>query len=494
MLEVKIEKLKGIDKIELSLPFEKGVFAVCGGNGVGKSTLFTVLSKLVYKGALTSYFRNEGNNQTKITFKLEGKTNIWTKSLNWTRDDEGDEIKLNGFFEGSLIYGNRFSDADKKLLRNVREIKKKPNLLKDAEEFIVKNLGSILRDDTDYYKGLKVIKTKKIAESFGFKSIPYFWNSRGDLISQMSMSSGEYLLISLLHFINQRLEYTKKNNIDHLSLIILDEMELALHPSAQNRLAKFLKELSNNHNFCIYFATHSVQIISQLPPSSIFFLETLYNETIQVVNPCYPAYATRSMYTPDGFDFIFLVEDTLAKKIIENCLKGRGVNTSSMLFKVLPCGGWEKTLELQREFQLSNIAGHSSSIISILDGDIKADYERKYLENKDYKVLRKVFLPIFSVEKYLKKHLIDDFDNGLYTNIAAEFYQVRSLNDILKDYSKNFGIDNNGKKLFSLLQSCSMDTGRDNSEFTDRMIDLIVRYGDFERFSSSIDNIINPSH
>ena len=200
------------------------------------------------------------------------------------------------------------------------------------------------------------------------------------------------------------------------------------------------------------------------------------------------------MYTPDGFDFIFLVEDTLAKKIIENCLKGRGVNTSSMLFKVLPCGGWEKTLELQREFQLSNIAGHSSSIISILDGDIKADYERKYLENKDYKVLRKVFLPIFSVEKYLKKHLIDDFDNGLYTNIAAEFYQVRSLNDILKDYSKNFGSDNNGKKLFSLLQSCSMDTGRDNSEFTDRMIDLIVRYGDFERFSSSIDNIINPSH
>lgn len=493
MLEVKIEKLKGIEKIDLCLPFEKGLFAVCGENGVGKSTIFTVLSKLVYKGALTSYFRNEGHAQTKITFKLEGNTNTWTKSLNWTRDDEDDEIKLNGFFEGSLIYGNRFSDADKKLLSNVRELKKKPDLLKDAEDFVIENLGSILRNDIDYYQGLKVIKNKKIAEKFRFKNIPYFWNREEELISQMSMSSGEYLLISLLHFINQRLKYTKKNNVDNLSLIILDEMELALHPSSQNRLAKFLKELSNRYNFCIYFATHSVQIINQLPPSSIFFLEALYNNTIQVVNPCYPAFATRSMYAPDGFDFIFLVEDNLAKKIIENCLKGRDVNTSSMLFKVLPCGGWEKTLELQREFQLSGLAGHNSTIISILDGDIEADYENKYKENKDYSVLRKVFLPIFSVEKYLKKHLIDEFNNDLYTSIAAEFYQVRSLNDILKDYSKKFPKDNNGKKLFSLLQSCSMDTGRENPEFTDRMIDLIVRYSDFEQFASSIDSMINPT-
>ena len=118
------------------------------------------------------------------------------------------------------------------------------------------------------------------------------------------MSSGEFLLINLLHFINERIKYTNKKGIKDLSLVLLDEIELALHPIAQKRLADFLRNISNKHNFCVYFATHSLQIISELKPSSLFHLEFLSNRNIRVVNPCYPAYATRNMYTPDGFDFI----------------------------------------------------------------------------------------------------------------------------------------------------------------------------------------------
>ncbi|MGY8858136.1 MAG: AAA family ATPase [Pseudomonadales bacterium] len=491
MLSVKIKNLRGIKDISLDLPFEKGLIAICGENGVGKSTLFTALSKLVYRGALIKYFRNEGGEETKISFELDGRKNVWTKKINWIREDSSeDEIILNGFFEGSLIYGKRFSDADTSKLKSFFSVKRNVKNLTDAEDFIISNLGFILKNDESYYEKLKVIKSRKIASQFGFNNIPYFWERNGELISQMSMSSGEYLLISLLDFINQRIKYTEKKYIDELSLIILDEMELALHPAAQNRLTKFLKDISDRYNFCIYFATHSVQVISQLPPSSIFHLELLFNKSIQIVNPCYHSYATRSMYVPDGFDFIFLVEDILAKKIIEKCLRDRGSRKVNMLFKVIACGGWEKILELHQEFKVSGLAGYNCHMVSILDGDIESEYQKKYKNSNKYNSLVNLFLPIFSVEKYLKKNIIDDFDIDLYNAIASAFYHTRSLNDILVDYKRNYKNDNNGKKLFSLLQACSVDTGRDNNVFTERLVDLIVDHGNFSGFSSSIDNII----
>lgn len=44
--------------------------------------------------------------------------------------------------------------------------------------------------------------------------------------------------------------------------------------------------------------------------------------SIVVTNPCYPAYATRNLYGDDGYgnDMVVLVEDDLAKLIIEKIM------------------------------------------------------------------------------------------------------------------------------------------------------------------------------
>ncbi|AZN35883.1 AAA family ATPase [Iodobacter ciconiae] len=77
----------------------------------------------------------------------------------------------------------------------------------------------------------------------------------------------------MLSFINERLKFKQSRSNSNCSLMIIDEIEIALHPSAQERLAKFLHETSAKYNFCIYFATHSIQIINHIKPSKIFHLK-----------------------------------------------------------------------------------------------------------------------------------------------------------------------------------------------------------------------------
>ena len=65
--------MKSIQSIEIELPFKKGVYAITGSNGIGKSTLLNVLSKLVYKGALKAYLHYDGTPDSKIVYIVEGK-------------------------------------------------------------------------------------------------------------------------------------------------------------------------------------------------------------------------------------------------------------------------------------------------------------------------------------------------------------------------------------------------------------------------------------
>lgn len=69
------------------------------------------------------------------------------------------------------------------------------------------------------------------------------------------MSSGESMLISLIDFINNLVIKSKSKNKKKL-LFLIDEVELALHPSAIDRLVLFLQNLvaSNDKELIIYFS------------------------------------------------------------------------------------------------------------------------------------------------------------------------------------------------------------------------------------------------
>lgn len=484
-IELEIQELKGIKNLKLSLPFKKGLYAVTGENGIGKSTTFAALSKLVYRGALQNSFRNDGSSNSKITFKLNGTENVWTKTINWQRSDGNSEIFLDGFYEGSLIFGSRFSDAHTSRIGKTQKIKATD--VCDADDFVIENLGKILRDNPSAYGGLKKVKSKSIAENMGFGGIPYLIEKNSKWLYHFNMSSGEFLLIGLLHFISERIKFKTKTRNHNLSLIIMDEIELALHPSAQERLAVFLNKISSDFNFCIYFATHSVQIIHNIRPARIYHLALDIAGDIEIVNPCYPAYATRCLYTADGFDFVLLVEDELAKYFVEKAIRDNNIN-ASRLIKILPSGGWENTLNLQKDLITSKLAGTDCKVIAILDGDVQNEFNSKYGGNSKFKGQIVSFLPIQSLEKYLRKKLVDNPDAVFAKKFGDAFYSVRSLPNILADYNSRSESekDKNGKGLFLVLKKCAEEQGISEESFKRETCSFISNFENISTLSRTL--------
>lgn len=144
-------------------------------------------------------------------------------------------------YEGSLFYGTRFENSA--IIDNlVKKGRIKEDDIVDADIYVIEKLSYILKGDKTHYKTLKRVRNKRITEKLGLSNTPYFIEVKDTLISQYRMSSGECLLISLLHFIYNALE-RRSLPADKKILVLIDEIELALHPSAVDRLLELFNEL-----------------------------------------------------------------------------------------------------------------------------------------------------------------------------------------------------------------------------------------------------------
>lgn len=237
-LNIKIEQLKNINNIELNLPIETGLYAITGANGTGKSTIMTVISKVVRNSAFNVFQPHDYSSNSKITISYDGKENSWTKASRGWSCSSTDIISLKGFYEGSIIHGMRFIDANYDTLLKAERVNN--TILTDADSFVSRNLSYILHGNYDFYTNLKRIKNRTLAQLKAFKGIPYFIEGTNGIVNQFCMSAGENMLISLLHMLNVVIVRPAKS--EDVRLILIDEIELALHPSAIMRLVDFLRK------------------------------------------------------------------------------------------------------------------------------------------------------------------------------------------------------------------------------------------------------------
>ena len=416
ILNIKIERLKHINSIELNLPIKKGLYAITGANGTGKSSIMTVVSKVIRKSAFEVFQSQDYSSNSKITITYDGKENIWTKANRGWSCSSSDLISFEGFYEGSIIHGMRFSDANYDSLLKAEKVN--DTILTDADSFVQHNLSYILHGNTDFYKNLKRIKHKKIAQHKAFKGIPYFIEGTNGTVNQFCMSAGENMLISLLHMLN--VVIIRRVKLEDVRLILIDEIELALHPSAIMRLVDFLQKIAADYNLAIYFSSHSIELLRKIKPSNIFHLQKEL-DNITIVNPCYPSYATRDIYQHSGYDFLILVEDVLAKYILENIIDENTLYKSKLI-NILPSGGWENVLRMQDDICKSNLAGVGTKVLSVLDGDVKSDFETLYKQKGLYTNLTINFLPIQSLEKYLHEKMVVNKDANFFKEIGDRFF------------------------------------------------------------------------
>lgn len=480
-LNMKIKNVKMIKDFTFSFPLEQGLYAITGENGSGKSTIVTCASTVFFDLPMYDYF-GRPKDGAYIEFSLADTYRKWkfeyNKKSQWKKEFSNQKMKINGFYEGSVIFGNRFRDNVFSKIKILDRIN--INDLVKADDFIISNLGDILHDDKDYYDDLYVLK-EDVAKKNNLSKELYFLSVGENLISQLRMSTGENLLISILNSLNKLRKKRLTNNNGYPCVVFLDEIELALHASALRRLVYFLNTISSELDLAIFFSTHSLELIRGIKPQNIYYLNKMYDGSLSVTNPCYPAFATRNLYSDDGYglDVVIFVEDDVAQSLIKNIIEENNLN-DNIRINVFPAGGWTNTLVLAADAISSHLILKDTKILVILDKDIENmvnDFikTRQNLKRNDLKIN---YLPVMSLEKFLKTNLIDKPNSILYDKLNSYIFQGKPISKILEIYKKQLKDkkDTDGKILYNILFSELKIIRKDRDDLSSAILKYLKVY------------------
>ena len=100
------------------------------------------------------------------------------------------------------------------------------------------------------------------------------------------------------------------------SLILIDEIEMGLHPKVQRRLMDVIRDISRNDKKQFIITSHSSTILDTVSPESRIFIEKSHTSEYKSINNISVSAALTKM-DAKSFPLIDLYcEDKLAKKII----------------------------------------------------------------------------------------------------------------------------------------------------------------------------------
>ena len=444
------------------------------------------LSQLISKSRLNGILQAEDyDHSSLLEIEYEGKKDRWIPNSSgvWRCESSKPQLHFNGMYEGSLFYGTRFDDS-RKIDQLLSQGKLQESDIVDSDEYVIDKMGMILHGSYARYTGLKRVRNRNIAHRLGFKNAPYFNEVNGNLISQYRMSSGECLLVSLLHFVYNSI-VRRSLPEDQKILVLIDEIELALHPLAVSRLLDLLNDLVEvNDNLVVILTSHSPEVIRKLKPANLLKISN-NDGVVSLESNCYPSYLIRDVYTHDGFDFLLLTEDILARSIVDKILLKEGLR-ESRLVHIVPAGGWENVLTLQKELLVGNVLGISKQVISILDGDIK---ERVGDEHKD---LRKLFLPVSSIEKFMYGVVIENNNPGIRKIINDKYFTVKSLDTLVAEFNSRYpkAPKNPDKKLYFKLKKDFESRGITEELFINNLVDDLLNFIDFTKFTNQLRSVL----
>ena len=483
-IDISIKGIRNIAIANIHIPFENGLYSFVGTNGCGKSTIMLCLSQLISSKRLDTLFDGDTLGNSEVCFSYNGQSALWKEKAPCQWYLSGSNIHFNGMYESSLFYGTRFRDSS-----NVEDLLKRGLIqnvdIVDADDYIKDQLSYILHGDNTHYRTLKRLKNRIVAQKLGFSNQPYFLDVNGHLISQYRMSSGECLLVSLLHFVYNAL-VRRSLPVNQKILVLIDELELALHPIAVLRLLELLKRIIEEHgNLIIYLSTHSPEIIKTLPPRDLFKVNN-DGGNVSLETNCYPSYLIRDLYSNISPDFLLLVEDELAQKYVNRVLIINNLRNSKLIHTV-PVGGWQNVLELHKELFSKKVLGTNTRIISILDGDVQGQLTKKQQS------LPHCFLPIQSVEKLLYSVIKEKKNIPLRKKLNDQFFIVRSLDEIVSDYNKGTlaGYPDDNKNFYSILQKELKSIGTGIDIFIDGLCDDLENTINSANFVANLSTLIS---
>ena len=254
--KINFDSVPGIGSGEID--FLGPVTAICGGNGVGKSTLIdailaTVRPDLIVKSPLSisrldgasisSISTHEGNSVNKTVTLKSAETDAEDEDT----DQEVTEIQIEmmdpSLDSGNLIHYFAGTDNLDELLDGISPIQSSEKQLKVLSYLVGKEYTEV--------------KTFEILDFDEDHPTPYFEvkTAKGGY-STTNMGQGE-LAIFLMNW--------KFNNVRENSVLLLDEPETHLSPKSQTALMNVLAKTCTQRGIWAIVTTHSPTIVESVP-------------------------------------------------------------------------------------------------------------------------------------------------------------------------------------------------------------------------------------
>lgn len=223
------------------------------------------------------------------------------------------------------------------------------------------------------------------------------------------------------------------------SLVLIEEIEVGLHPKIQRRLMEVLMYESHKTQKQFIVTTHSQTILSSVNPESRLFLDSCRKKCINNIS------TNAALSKMDAIEFPLLnllVEDELARWILRGVINK--VNSTipgfAHLINVIVCGDAKKTFDsycfLKDHYdELRPKCGYSC----ILDGDKRGEYLTKITDDDVI-----TFLP----------------GNAAPEKVLVEAYLVNSPNDSLQYHL----INSNPHCIFQKMQEFGLCADVDSAK------------------------------
>ena len=365
-IDISIRDLKTIKELDFSVPTTDGVFLITGLNGCGKTSLLVALHRIKYGNAFRDNFVqvrdgvDEYQNST-LTYVINGQVvKYHHKEQRWVPTPKKNSSILNTAGISSMLF---LSTSERRfLLPEKTKIPIGVLRYRNASATIIQAMNRIL--GTTKFNNLKYIKlarTKGTKKRSIIADKLYIVKEGENIYSQFAFSLGERLLLTVLDFID---------SIAPNSVLIIDEIELALHPMAQTKLYDHLSSIAEEKQLRVFLSTHSSSLIKHV--NKVIYLENK-NGYITVISDCRPAYVLKDVSAIEerNPDYLIFVEDAMAKILLEGVLMySKVAQKKHRVCRIVQVGGWPEVMKMTNEFyQIPPF--NNKKVCCFLDEDVK---------------------------------------------------------------------------------------------------------------------------
>lgn len=417
--EISLKGQYGFNDIKI----KKGIFAICGLNGAGKSTIISYIKDLI------GIDKNENDilkvGESTCTASIEKLTDTILSNIDGNRlIDHISDSTLGTFIE----YNDSLRTLNYLSQNNLEELLEQYETIsfdKDDFQMIQYLVGK------EYDKcSITVIEDDSDSSAYPYFSI----NTSSIKYDSLSMGLGEHYLFYL---------FWKLKSIDKSDIVIIEEPETFISIKSQEKLMNYIAKLASEQGVSFILTTHSPFILKKLEADNICVLSRYkditsihyYNDKTIILKKLGIDIPTKG---------ILFFEDKLAESFFKSLSKYANITNVTGQYD-LEITGSESDISERLKFKKTT--NFKYKLIGIYDGDMK-DKEEQFQKDNNWPFL---FLPGDScleedfrtiISKYIANlENMLDLQEGLLIAILSDLsgYEAHDwLNNLCDGIKKDF--------------------------------------------------------